>query len=272
MALDKDKRQVASIGSNVGHALATGIVPREHAQDVVERLLAPDMFSGWGVRTLSSLHPSYDPLAYHLGTVWPVENATFALGFKRYGFDDEVERLVTAQLMAVSHFRDCRFPEVLSGHARDERPTPLIYPGSCSPQAWSASAAIQLVQVMLGIYAFAPLHLFALVRPRLPAWLPTLTLRNLRLGDARISLRFERDRRGVAHHEILEQEGTVHIVHAAPPNATDDVGAIDALKAFALAHMPGRRARALRIALGDGDGQADDARSPSPHETASPPR
>jgi len=92
MALDPGKRQVASIGSNAGHALAAGIVPVELATRVADRLLAPDLFSGWGVRTLSTDHPSYNPFAYHLGTVWPVEQATFALGFRRYGLDDHLER------------------------------------------------------------------------------------------------------------------------------------------------------------------------------------
>jgi glycogen debranching enzyme len=254
MALDADKQQVASIGSNVGHALGTGIVPAEHARDIVDRLLAPDMFSGWGVRTLSSDHPSYNPLAYHLGTVWPVENATFALGCKRYGFDEEAERLVTALLEAASHFRDCRLPEVISGHARTERATPTVYPGACSPQAWSASAAIQLVQVLLGLYPFAALRVLALVRPRLPAWLPVLTLENVRVGDAVVSLRFERDRNGDAHHEILEQSGTLRVMHAAPPNdsgpRTTAAAAAETLRSFAVEHAPGRRARALRMALG----------------------
>lgn len=250
MALDSEKGQVGSIGSNVGHALGTGIVPDDYARAVVDRLLAPDMFSGWGVRTLSSLHPSYDPLAYHLGTVWPVENATFALGCKRYGFDDDAETIATALLLAASHFRDCRLPEVISGHSRAERTTPTVYPGSCSPQAWSASAAIQLVQILLGIYAFAPLHLLALVRPRLPAWLPSITVRNIRVGGARVSLRFERDKLGSAHHVVLEQHGTLHVVTAAPPNGGGSRGIAEALKSFAIEHAPGRRARALRIAFG----------------------
>ena len=187
MGLGPDKQPIRSIGSNPGHALGTGIVPTSVAPDVVRRLFEPDLFSGWGVRTLSSAHPSYNPFAYHLGTVWPVEQATFALGMKRYGFDAEAERLVTAQVRAASHFRGSRLPEAISGHGSDERPLPVAYPEANVPQAWSASATIQNAQILLGLYPFAPLNLLALVRPRLPAWLPTVTLRNLRVGDARVS-------------------------------------------------------------------------------------
>jgi tetratricopeptide (TPR) repeat protein len=146
MALDGDKRQVRSMGSNAGHALAAGLVPREHARACADRLLAGDLFSGWGVRTLSREHPSYNPLAYHLGTVWPVENATFALGFKRYGLDDHLERLAEGLADAAAHFQNFRLPEAIGGLSREQSPIPSLYPQSTSPQAWSASAVIQLVQ------------------------------------------------------------------------------------------------------------------------------
>ena len=101
---------------------------------VADRLLAPDLFSGWGVRTLSRDHPSYNPFSYHLGSVWPVENATFALGLKRYGLDDEVERLVAALMAAASHFAGNRLPEAMSGHGTDERAAPSLYPrANCTP-------------------------------------------------------------------------------------------------------------------------------------------
>ena len=119
MALDPAKRPVRSIGSNAGHALAAGLVPVDLARRVADRLMASDLFSGWGIRTLSSDHPSYNSLAYHLGTVWPVENATFALGFKRYGLDAHVERLVTAMFEAAERFRHHRLPEALGGHSRE---------------------------------------------------------------------------------------------------------------------------------------------------------
>jgi glycogen debranching enzyme len=250
MALDPEKRQVRSIGSNPGHALASGIVPPDHAGLVADRLLEPDMFSGWGIRTLTTEHPSYNPWAYHLGTVWPVENATFALGFKRYGLDDHVDRLARALLEAAAGLPGVRLPELIGGQSRDELPFPVAYPQANCPQAWSASATIQLVQIMLGIYPFAPMRLLALVRPRLPAGIDEVTIHRLRVGDARISLRFRRRDDGSASHEVLSRRGTLAVVEAPPPDvaAASDLG--EWLAAHALRAAPGRLARAARLALG----------------------
>jgi glycogen debranching enzyme len=251
LALGPDERQVATIASNVGHALGVGIVSREHATAVADRLLADDLYSGWGVRTLSSEHPAYNPFAYHLGAVWPVENATIALGLKRYGLDDQLDQLLDGLFDAIAHCRDLRFPEALTGHDRRLVPTPLPYPGAQSPQAWSASATVQLLQVMLGLYPFAPARVLGLVRPRLPAWLPSVTLRGLRVGDARLTLRFERDADGSAHHSIVDQVGELHVLAVPPPDAVaGDDGVIPRLLSWALEHAPGRTAAALRIAMG----------------------
>jgi glycogen debranching enzyme len=249
VALDPDKRRVASITSDPIHALGAGMIPRERAREIADRLLAPDLFSGWGIRTLSIEHPSYNPFAYHLGAVWPVENATAALGFKRYGFDDHVERLASGLVGAIAHCAGGRLPEALTGHDRAELDHPLAYPGGNSPQAWSAGATIQLVQALLGIYPFAPAGLLALVRPRLPAWLPTLTLRKMRVGDATVSIRFERNPDGSAGHEVIEQDGHLLVMPAPPPDA-EDLGPLEGLASVGLQHAPGRLGRALRIALG----------------------
>jgi glycogen debranching enzyme len=250
MALDSGKRAVESIGSNAGHALGAGLIPREHAARVADRLLAPDLFSGWGVRTLSSEHPSYNPFAYHLGTVWPVEQATFALGFKRYGLDDHADRLILGLIDAAAAFRNLRLPEALSGLSRDDSPVPVPYPNSNSPQAWTASATIQLIQVLLGLYPFAPLAILALVRPRLPREVRTLTVRRLRIGDATVSLRFQRRDDGSATHEVIEQDGRLLVIEAPPPQDVTGGTMVEAVKAWAIEHAPGRQARALRIALG----------------------
>ena len=126
-----------------------------------------------------------------------------------------------------------------------------LYPRACAPQAWSASATIQLLQVMLGLYPFAPGRLLALVRPRLPEWLPAVTLRGLRIGDATLSLRFERDRDGGTHHEVVERDGAVLVVEAPPPNDASGEGSwAEAVERRLLEHAPGRLARALRLALG----------------------
>jgi glycogen debranching enzyme len=251
LALDADKRQVRSIASNAGHALGAGIVPPEHARSVADRLLEPDLFSGWGVRSLSNRHPSFNPFGYHLGAVWPVEQATFALGFKRYGLDGHVERLVEAMLDAAGASPDARLPEALSGHDRAEFAGPVRYPTANSPQAWSASALVQVVQIMLGLYPFAPLHLLALVRPRLPEWLPAVTVRDLRVGRASVDLRFERRADGSAAHHVLRRRGSLLVVPAGPPQ---DVGpsapAREEALRFALRAAPGRIARAARLGIG----------------------
>jgi glycogen debranching enzyme len=253
LAVDGDRQRVDSIASNPGHALGAGIVPRSRARLVADRLLAPDLFNGWGVRSLSADHPSYNPFAYHLGAVWPVEQATFGLGFKRYGLDGHVDRLMDGVLGAVAASPGGRPPEAWAGHGPDEVPRPVPYPSANAPQAWSASALIQLVQVMLGLYPFAPLGVLAIVRPRLPHWLPAITVRGLRVGRATVDLRFDRRPDGSAGWRS-RTHGRLVVIAAGPP---DDVGAGDVLEALqrgALRRAPGRLARAARIGLGlDGD-------------------
>jgi glycogen debranching enzyme len=252
LALDGEKRPVRTIGSNAGHALGAGIVPKEHARAVADRLLEPDLFSGWGVRSLSADHPSFNPFAYHLGAVWPVEQATFALGFKRYGLDDHLDRLSAAVFEAAFASPDHRLPEALTGHARSDIPEPVPYPAANVPQAWSASALIQLVQIMLGLYPFAPLHVLAVVRPRLPAWAPTLTVRRLRVGRAMVDLRFERRPDGSASWSVVRQQGRLFVVGAGAPDDVGDGRWLERVQLAALDRAPGRLARAARIALGRG--------------------
>jgi glycogen debranching enzyme len=250
MAIDGRKDQVRSLGSNPGHALGAGVVPREHAEAVADRLLARDLFSGWGVRSLSDQHPSYNPFAYHLGCVWPVEQATFALGFKRYGLDAHLDRLVEGVFDAAFQSPDGRLPEALSGHGRDDVPAPVPYPAANVPQAWSASALIQLVQIMLGIYPFAPVHVLAIVRPRLPAWAPQLTLTGVRVGSAVVDLEFRRRADGSASWRVLRRRGALAIISGGPPDAVDPGSWLEQLGFAALERAPGRLARAARIAIG----------------------
>jgi glycogen debranching enzyme len=253
MALGPDKQQVRSIGSNPGHALAAGLVPREHAHVCADRLLADDLFSGWGVRTLSQAHPSYNPLAYHLGTVWPAENATFALGFKRYGLDNHFERLATAMCEAAARFRSFRLPEAIGGLGRSQSPVPTVYPKANTPQAWSASAMVQLVQAMLGIYPFAPAKMLALVRPRLPEWLPALTIHSVRIGDASVAIRFERNRDGSTSFDVIGKDGTVHVIEVPPPQEVNPGTRTftESAKMWLLDRFPGRLMTALRLAIGE---------------------
>ena len=204
LALGPDKKQVKTIASNIGSCLGYGIIDEDKAQAVADRMLAPDMFSGWGVRTLSSEHPAYNPLADHLGTVWPVANAHLCFGLKRYGLNEALHKIARATFDATQIFEFDRLPEVYGGHPRGKRcPHPGVYPATCSPQAWSAAAVIQVCHALTGLTPLAPLDAL-IVDPALPDWLRELTVRNLRVGHRRVSIAFHRDAAETNRHEILE--------------------------------------------------------------------
>jgi glycogen debranching enzyme len=179
--------------------------------------MADDMFTGWGVRTLSSKHPSFNPFSYHRGTVWPVEHGSFALGFMRYGLLEHMHKLARGIFDAAALFDFYRLPEVFSGHQRDDlHPFPAMYPKTNWPQAWSSSAVFALVQSMLGLYPYAPLHALFL-DPQLPDWLPEITLSNLHVGKAVVAIRFFREKNGSSSYEVLDKRGPLHIVRQPSP-------------------------------------------------------
>lgn len=217
MGLDPQKRQINSIGSNPGHCLATGLVDESLVLRTAGRFIADDLFTGWGIRTLSSKHPAYNPYSYHRGSVWPVEHGTFALAFLRYGLHKHVELICRAQFEAAALFDYYRLPELFAGHQRDrDHPFPALYPGANSPQAWSASAVFCFVQAMIGLYPYAPLNLL-LIDPHLPEWFPEVTLHNLQIGKAVVTIRFYRSKDGESDYEVLDQRGTLHVVRQPSP-------------------------------------------------------
>ncbi|HEX6588569.1 MAG TPA: glycogen debranching N-terminal domain-containing protein [Longimicrobiales bacterium] len=209
--LGPDKQPIRALTSNAAQCLATGIVARRHIPRLVRRMFEPDLFSGWGIRTLSSGNAAYNPLDYHLGSVWPVENASIAFGLRRYGFDDRVEQLVRALYDLALLWPQARTPECVGGYARDELAHPGVYARANRPQTWNQSAWPLLVQCLLGMAPVAPLKLL-LIDPKLPAWLPELSLRGLRVGEATVDLRFERRADGHTSCDILEQDGALRIV------------------------------------------------------------
>jgi glycogen debranching enzyme len=215
LALDAEKRIARSVASNVGHCLAAGIIDDEHIPPVVGRLFAPDMFSGWGIRTLSTAHPSYNPLSYHLGTVWPVENATIAFGLRRFGFDERAADLAKATIDLAFLYELGRIPECVGGYSRSEFPHPGAYPRANPLQAWNQSAFPLLLHTLLGLQPVALLDLLV-VDPVLPPWLPEVIVRGLRLGGATATLRFWRDDSGNSHGEVVRKRGTLHLVHQPP--------------------------------------------------------
>ncbi len=150
MALDAEKRAVDACTSNIGHLLWSGIVPEERAPRLAEALFSPEMWSGWGIRTMSSADGGYSPIAYHNGTVWPHDNAILAAGLARYGFRAEAARIAVALLEAAT-FTDHRLPEVFAGYERERSRFPVRYPTASSPQAWATGAPFLLLRTLLGM-------------------------------------------------------------------------------------------------------------------------
>ncbi|MGZ4480648.1 MAG: amylo-alpha-1,6-glucosidase [Gaiellales bacterium] len=150
LALDGDKRQVDSLCSNIGHLLWSGIVDEARVGRVAETLMSPDLFSGWGVRTMSAADHGFNPIGYHTGTVWPHDNSLAVAGLCRHGYRRYANRVVTAMVEASARFQH-RLPEVFAGFPREQTPFPVRYPTSCSPQAWAAGAPILALTCILGL-------------------------------------------------------------------------------------------------------------------------
>jgi glycogen debranching enzyme len=191
-ALDGDKKKVLSVTSNVGHCLWSGIIAPKRAATVVKRLMQKDMWSGWGIRTLSSDHPSFNPYNYQTGAVWPHDNSLIALGMRRYGFAADAAAVARDISGAASHFLLNQLPELYAGLQRDPTGFPVQYLGANVPQAWAAGTPFVLLQAMLGLQQDAPRGKLY-VDPALPDWLPDVTLTDLRLGRQRFDIRFWRD-------------------------------------------------------------------------------
>jgi glycogen debranching enzyme len=210
MGLDREKKQADAIGSNPGQCLWSGIVAPERARDVVEHLLRPSMFSGWGIRTYGADQRGYNPIGYHTGTVWPHDTSLIAAGFKRYGFDDASNRLVGQMMEAAQGFPDYRLPELFCGFDKTDAHTPVPYPVACSPQAWAAGSSFLFLETMLGLRAHADRNELELLHPHLPDWLGKVTLTDLRVGDASVDLLFHRWR-GTTSAEVLRKVGDVAV-------------------------------------------------------------
>lgn len=192
--LDPDKRQITAIASNPGQCLWSGIADPEKARQTALRLLQSDMWSGWGIRTLSSNNPAYDPFAYQRGSVWPQDNGIIAAGFKKYGMADEANRVIRGVFDAIERFDAYRPPEVYAGVEREgNRDFPILYPGGANiPQAWATGSIFHMIRTILGLHAHVPQKRLY-VDPTLPDWLPDIELRGLRVGPSIFTLRFWRE-------------------------------------------------------------------------------
>lgn len=219
LALDADKRQVTAVTSNAGHCLATGIIDADHLPALVGRLFAPDMFSGWGIRTLSSAHAYYDPVSYHRGSVWAVEQGTIAFGLRRFGFDARAFDVARATFDLAELYPLYRIPECVGGYARSERPTPGAYPRANTPQLWNATALPLMVQSLLGMLPLAMVNALV-IDPALPEWLPHVVVRGLRVGDATVTLSFRRRDDGATDWHVDHLQGRLRVVRQPPPEST----------------------------------------------------
>ena len=211
LALDGDKRPCRVRASNAGHVLWSGIARDDRARRVGETLLAPDSFSGWGVRTLARGEVRYNPMSYHNGSVWPHDNAIAAMGLARYGMKDKSVAIATA-LYEASLFMDLhRLPELYCGFDREHHGEgPTLYPVACSPQAWAAASAFYLIKACLGL-SFRPEEpRMRFLHPMLPAFLERVRLVNVRVGEAVVDVQFERHG-GEVGVNVLRKQGDVEV-------------------------------------------------------------
>ncbi|MGA2549670.1 MAG: glycogen debranching N-terminal domain-containing protein [Burkholderiaceae bacterium] len=191
LALDGDKKQVMSISSNPGQCLWSGIVPPERARRVVDRLMQADMWCGWGIRTLSADHKSFNPYHYQVGAVWPHDNGFIAQGMKQYGFHAEASRVAEAITRAADFFELDQMPELYAVTQQEPGSFPVQYLGANVPQGWAAGSMFSMLQAMLGFQPDAP-NAMLYIDPTLPEWMPELTVRDLKLGSQSFDLRFVR--------------------------------------------------------------------------------
>ncbi len=210
LALDGAKRPCRVLTSNAGQLLFTGIARPDRAEKIVRRLLGPDLFSGWGIRTVSNKERRYNPMSYHNGSVWPHDNALIALGFAQYGHKAAIDPLFEGMFAAASYMELRRLPELFCGFRRRRGRGPTLYPVACSPQAWASGALLLMLQASLGL-EFDPAENEIRFRdPRLPNFLTWVYLRNLRLGESRIDVRASRNG-GTVSVEVVRAEGSTRV-------------------------------------------------------------
>lgn len=187
LGLDGEKKTIDSLTSNIGHCLWSGIVEPDKARKVADHLISPEMFTGWGIRTLASSMGAYNPVSYHNGSVWPHDTALCAAGLMRYGFVSEAHTLTLGLLQAAQTFGG-RLPELICGFDRGDIPSPVRYPTSCAPQAWSSAAVFQLLRTTLLRFDPSVQDNELWLSPRLPPQIGNLTIENLPFAGARLTI------------------------------------------------------------------------------------
>jgi glycogen debranching enzyme len=211
LALDRERRPCRVIASNAGHLLWTQLISPSRAHIVARRLMADDMFTGWGLRTLARGERLYNPMSYHNGSVWPHDTAIAAVGMRRYGLIEPSITLATGMFEGVLQFENMRMPELFCGFPRVDGYGPTQYPVACAPQAWAAGVVFMLIASMLGLTPDAADNQLTLNRPRLPAWLSWIEIRGLQLRSSRLTLRASQGQEGAAV-EMLSRSGDAELV------------------------------------------------------------
>lgn len=213
LALDKNGNQLKVITSNAGHLLETGILDSYYAEIIAERLFKSDMFSGWGIRTLSSECLAYNPMSYHNGSIWPHDNSIIALGLAKIGKIDSVIKITTALFEAARLMYYKRLPELFCGFTRQFRrlDPPVSYPVACIPQAWAAASTFLLIQSMLNIEPDAQSNKLRILNSEIPQWISSLQIENLKIGNAFVDMDFRRTSRGMVI-DVLEKRGKIDII------------------------------------------------------------
>ena len=211
LALDGDNRPCSVRTSNAGQCLFSGIPSANHATRVAEALLRPELFSGWGIRTLAMGESRYNPMGYHTGAVWPHDNALIAFGMMRYGMSRHAARIFTALFDAALYCDLHRLPELFCGFAREPGEGPVLYPVACAPQAWSAGAVFLLLQGCLGLTINALERKVVFARPWLPAFLTHIRMSNLTVCDGAVDILVVRHAHDLSVN-VLGQKGHVDVV------------------------------------------------------------
>jgi glycogen debranching enzyme len=211
LALDGRKRPCRVRTSNVGHCLYAGIARDDRAKRAADMLLAPDSFSGWGVRTVSATECWFNPMSYHNGSVWPHDNAIIASGLSRYGRTDLALTILNGLLDSTAFLELQRLPELFCGFDRRPGEGPTLYPVACSPQAWSAGSVFLLLQAALGLTVDATAHTVSLSNPRLPESIAHLHIGNLSVGTSSVDLVCTRHAHDV-DVTVLRRKGDVRVM------------------------------------------------------------
>jgi len=221
IALDGRKRPCRVRASNAGHCLFSGVALPDRAKSVAHALLAPESFSGWGVRTLGAAEPRYNPMGYHTGSVWPHDNALIASGLASYGLSASATRIFSGLFEAAMYFELNRIPELFCGFPRESGEGPVLYPVACAPQAWSAAAVLLLLQACLGLTIDALDKKVVFCSPALPPFLEKVRISGLRAGA------------GVANLAVTRHDGEIV------------VNLLDNDEGYEVVVLPGRRRRDL---------------------------